>query len=436
MSTPKQDPERLALRAHPKPVVRLNRRMLAIASAVIAAGILGISLWSLQPKSAATRPVEPPVSRAAQKVSPAEGLATLPRDYASLPKTTNKTSQSVPQLGSPIGELGRPVLKAEQAAGLEPLDAQYSYQPNAVEDSERVDRLRRVQESDAAAKAQVFFQLSRRDSGQTKTAAQQAPSPAESAFDQAMKMIPAAMTASAAGEAAQTEEGSTQNGQSAKQAFMKQATESTTDGSGTLQTLRSPYQLIAGTVIPAALVTGINSDLPGQIIATVTENLYDTVTGHYLLVPQGSRLLGQYDSQVAYGQRRVLLVWTRLLLPDGASLVLDRLPGVDAAGQAGLEDQVNWHWARIFEGAALSTLIGVGAELAAPQSNNNTVVTAGRESLQSTITEVAQQITRRNLNLQPTLTVRPGFPVRVIVNKDLTLRPFAADARSLYSRTP
>src|ERR1017187_10459682 len=101
----------------------------------------------------------------------------------------------------------------------------------------------------------------------------------------------------------------------------------------------SPYELMAGTVIPAALVTGINSDLPGQMIATVTQNVYDTVTGNYLLIPQGSRMLGQYDAQVAYGQRRVLLVWTRLIMQDGSSIDLDRLQGVDTAGYSRLPDR-------------------------------------------------------------------------------------------------
>lgn len=427
MTTTKEDPEHLALRAKPKPVTRLNRRTLTAGAATIAASILGVSLWSLQPKAPSKNSVKVPDSRPAQKVSPAEGLATLPTDYAGV--------RNAPQLGSPLGELGRPVLKAEQAADLPPLEARDSYLPNPTEDAERVDRLRRVQEDDAVAKAQVFFQLSHRENSKQASAAPT--SAAESTFDRAMKMISGAQAGGTTGAAAQGDEGATQNLQGAKESFLKQETASNTYGSGTLQTPRSPYQVMAGTVIPAALVTGINSDLPGQIIATVTENVYDSISGAYLLVPQGSRLLGQYDSQVAYGQRRVLLVWTRLLLPDGSSLVLDRLSGVDAAGQAGLEDKVNWHWARIFEGAALSTLIGVGAELAAPSSSNgNTVVVAGRESIQSTISEVGQQITRRNLNIQPTLTVRAGFPVRVIVNKDLVLRPFQVDSRTLYTRAP
>src|SRR3546814_18924112 len=119
---------------------------------------------------------------------------------------------------------------------------------------------------------------------------------------------------------------------------------------------------MAGTVIPAALLTTVNSDLPGQVIASVTEHVYDSVTGRHLLIPQGSRLIGQYDSQVAYGQRRVLLVWTRLIRPDGSSLVLDRLPTTDAAGPAGLEEWVGWHLRRLLAGAAVSYLTGRAEE--------------------------------------------------------------------------
>ena len=184
---------------------------------------------------------------------------------------------------------------------------------------------------------------------------------------------------------------------------------------------------MAGTIIPAALVTGINSDLPGEIIATVTQNVYDTVSGQYLLVPQGSRLLGQYDSQVTYGQRRVLLVWTRLLMPNGSSIVLERLPGVDGAGYSGVEDGVNWHWGRIFAGAALTTLLGVNAQLVAANTNTNSgsIVIATRQSAQDSVNQVGQQITRKNLSIQPTLTARPGLPLNVIVNKDIVLRPYS-----------
>jgi type IV secretion system protein TrbI len=170
----------------------------------------------------------------------------------------------------------------------------------------------------------------------------------------------------------------------------------------------------------------VKPGLPGQIIASVTEDVFDSVSGRHLLLPQGSRLLGQYDSQVAYGQRRVLLVWNRIILPDGSSLVIDRLSGVDVAGYAGLEDGVDWHWRRIVIGAALSTLLGIGAELAAPERGGDSgrVIVATRESAQETVNEIGQRITQRNLNVQPTLTIRPGFQVRVIVGRDLTLRPY------------
>jgi type IV secretion system protein VirB10 len=377
-------------------------------------------MWSLQPKiptssDAASQP--PPQS---QRVARAEGLETLPRDYAQVPST--------PRLGPPLGELGRPVVRAEQEAGLAPMEGtgDYSFQPDHFEDARRADRLQQVQEDEEAVQAQVFFQLNRRDSGR---AAEVPPTNSQSALDRALSLIPGAVAAQQGGVPPDASASSPdQNGQAEKQSFTRGRGDADIYGSGELQTPKSPYQVMAGTVVPAALITGINSDLPGQIIASVTENIYDTVTGRFVLIPQGSRLLGQYDSEVAYGQSRVLLVWTRLLLPDGSSLTLDRLPGVDAAGYSGLEDKVNWHWGRIFAGAAVSTLIGVGAELASParQSDGNTVVIAGRESIQSSLTDVGQQITQRNLNIQPTLTVRPGFQVHVIVNKDLILRPFSA----------
>jgi type IV secretion system protein VirB10 len=217
-----------------------------------------------------------------------------------------------------------------------------------------------------------------------------------------------------------------QNRQEQKAAFVANAGDTATRNPASLQIPASPYQVMAGTVIPAALVTGINSDLPGQVIANVTEAVYDTATGRYLLIPQGSRLIGRYDSQVAFGQRRVLLVWTRLILPDTSSIALDRLPGIDPAGYAGLEDGVDWHWDRILAGAALSTLLGVGAELAAPDrgGSDGKVTIAVRQGAQDTVNQVGQEMTKRNMSIQPTLTIRPGFPMRVMVSKDLILRPY------------
>jgi type IV secretion system protein TrbI len=218
----------------------------------------------------------------------------------------------------------------------------------------------------------------------------------------------------------------TQNRQDQKEAFLANGGDAPTRNAGSIQPVASPYTVMAGTVIPAALVTGINSDLPGQVIATVTQPVYDTATGRTLLIPQGSRLIGRYDSQVGFAQRRVLLVWLRIILPDTSSIALDKLPGIDQAGYAGLEDGVDWHWGRILAGAALATMLGVSSELAVSDqgSTNGNVVIALRNSAQDTTNQVGQEITRRNLSVQPTLTVRPGFPMDVMVNKDLLLRPY------------
>jgi type IV secretion system protein VirB10 len=141
--------------------------------------------------------------------------------------------------------------------------------------------------------------------------------------------------------------------------------------SARLQAKASPYVVQAGTVIPAALITGIRSDLPGQITAQVTEAVYDSPTGQYLLIPQGAKLIGQYDSSVAFGQSRILLVWTRLIMPDGTSIVLERQPGADTEGYAGLEDEVDKHWGMLFKAAILSTLLSVGAEAGTGSDENN-----------------------------------------------------------------
>ncbi|WP_262423172.1 TrbI/VirB10 family protein [Brevundimonas denitrificans] len=185
-----------------------------------------------------------------------------------------------------------------------------------------------------------------------------------------------------------------------------------------------PHQVLAGSVIAASLLTGVNSDLPGLVTAQVTEHVYDTVTGRTVLIPQGSRLIGAYDSVVAFGQSRALLVWQRIILPDGSSIQIDNLPTTDAAGYAGLEDRVDFHTWRLLRGVALSTLLGVGTELSLGDSESD-LVRAIRESAQQNADRAGQQIVTRNLDIQPTIRIRPGWPLRVIVHKDLMLRPWA-----------
>ncbi|KQW60463.1 TrbI/VirB10 family protein [Variovorax sp. Root411] len=401
---PKADPEAMALRASPRPVTRLNRRMLAVLVGGLGAAVLGATLWSLSParrdRGAGTELFN------VDRISRAEDLERLPKDYAGLAKA------APPVLGEPLpGDLGPAIMKSQQPMEMRP--------PGGGVDPEQSERLA----AEEAARSSVFFRSSGNSgAGRSAVAAKASgDAPTLASGNQAFNAM-----AVASQQAIPADPTGMQNRQDAKEAFLAKAGDGATRNPGSLQLPASPYQVMAGTIIPAALMTGINSDLPGQVIANVTEAVYDTATGKHLLIPQGSRLIGRYDSQVAFGQRRVLLVWTRLILPDTSSVALDRLPGIDPAGYAGLEDGVDWHWDRILAGAALSTLLGVGAELAAPESrtDGNRVVIATREGAQDAVNQVGQEITKRNISVQPTLTIRPGFPMGVMVSKDLVLRQY------------
>jgi type IV secretion system protein VirB10 len=220
-----------------------------------------------------------------------------------------------------------------------------------------------------------------------------------------------------------------QNMQDRKLAFVNGPVDRRTVSPDRIANPASPYVVQAGTIIPAALLTGIQSDLPGQVTAQVTEHVFDTPTGKFLLIPQGSRLIGQYDSQVSFGQKRVLLVWNHITLPDGKSIVLERQQGADARGSSGLEDEVDYHWWDLIKAAALSTLLSVGAELGSNQDESG-LVRALRRGSQDSINNTGQQLVRRQLNIQPTLTIRQGFPVRVIVNRDLVMAPYSQQEAS------
>jgi type IV secretory pathway VirB10-like protein len=194
----------------------------------------------------------------------------------------------------------------------------------------------------------------------------------------------------------------------------------------TLRHPESPYELQAGTILPAVLLTGINSDLPGPVIAQVRENVYDTVRGNFLIVPQGSRLLAHYDSMVAWGQERVLLCWNRLLLPNGDSIDLQCMPAADLAGAAGLTDQVDDHWFRLVKGVAVASLLAATTQAAAGNTVGftPTVPQVWAANAAGSINQVGQQLARRDLAIQPTITVRPGYAVNVIVTKDIVLPPY------------
>jgi type IV secretory pathway VirB10-like protein len=191
----------------------------------------------------------------------------------------------------------------------------------------------------------------------------------------------------------------------------------------------SPYEVKAGTVIPAALLSALNSDLPGEVVAQVTQPVFDHVTGRVVLIPQGARLIGRYDSQVTYGQGRILLVWNRLILPDGRSITLGSMIGVDASGASGLSDKVDTHLPLLMRAVGLSTLITLGgavAQDATARSSGNLVIADSAGGVSQAAAQVGQRFVDRDLNHQPTLTVRPGFRVDVLVSNDLVLEPYVA----------
>jgi len=189
---------------------------------------------------------------------------------------------------------------------------------------------------------------------------------------------------------------------------------------------RSPFEVKAGTVIPTVLISGINSDLPGQVVAQVRENVYDSVSGNYLLVPQGSRLLAAYDSMVAWGQERVLVCWSRLIRPDGSSIALDCMPAVDLAGYAGFADEVDNHWWKIITGALFSSVLAATAQRSQGDVTGfePTFPQTWASNAAGQINQTGQQVTQKNLQIQPTITVRPGFSVNVLVTKDIVIDPY------------
>ncbi|HEJ4445434.1 TPA: TrbI/VirB10 family protein [Pseudomonas aeruginosa] len=399
----KVPPESVALRARPRPVARLNRRTLGMLAGGLSAAVLGATIWSLQPSKPRSGN-DPAELYNVDRVSRSEGLDRLPSDYSKLPPPQ-------PELGPPLpGDLGPAIVQSQRPATL-------SYTPPGHDPAE-AERLARLKEAEEAAASSVFFS--------TGSQRPEVAEPAQPAADTATLAGFDPQAAGPASTAAQPlDPTAVQNRQEQKEAFRQAGTKETRN-SGNLQLPASPYQVMAGTVIAGALVTGIKSDLPVDVIGTVTEPVYDTATGKHLLIPQGSRILGRYNSQVSYGQSRVQVVWNRIILPDTSSLTLDNLVGTDPAGYAGLEDGVDWHWDRVFAGAALTTLLGVGAELAAPENrqDGDRITIASRDGLQDSVNQVGQEMTRRNMNIQPTLTERPGLPVRIIVNRDLVLRPY------------
>jgi len=393
------DEEPLALRSRPRPVTRFNRKVLISVAAVICVVILAATLIALEPfRFRAPGQGEELINT--ERKARAEGLDTLPRTYADV---------KPPELGPPLqGDIGPPVVRLERELGV----VQGDLRPDAEADAERAERLRVARQAQQARAASVFFQITaRRD-------------------DASVVASPRTVASGPTPQAATTSQGLTLDGergppsQGRKINFLESRADTDVLNRHALQYPVSADTVLAGTVIAASLVTGINSDLPGFVIAQVTENVFDTVSGGRLLIPQGTKLIGKYDSVISFGQRRALVVWNRLILPDGSSIVVDNLPATDTAGYAGLEDEVDFHTWQLVKGAALSTLLSVGAEVGATDAADNDALSAARESVQQNAASVGQNITDRNLSVQPTVTIRPGWSLRVIVHKDLVLKEY------------
>jgi type IV secretion system protein VirB10 len=215
------------------------------------------------------------------------------------------------------------------------------------------------------------------------------------------------------------------NQESQKKAFLQQA-HPTGALSHRRQSPASPYEIKTGTVIPAVMVSGISSDLPGILTAQVAQHVWDTATGGHLLIPQGTRLYGTYDSQVAYGQKRVLVAWTRLIFPDASTLELDTMPGADPAGYAGFKDKVDRHLLRILGGAVLMSVIGAGFQMSQPDADRESPTPQQQAAAQlaQELAQVSREQIGREMDVQPTLVIRPGYRFNVMVNQDITLEPY------------
>jgi type IV secretory pathway VirB10-like protein len=386
----KLDPETLAIRARPPRAIRFKRGVIIAVAALGSVSLVAVTWMALKPHFIHAADNQEELSQPNARAT-SDALNGLPATYGDVPK-----------LGPPLpGDLGRPILEHQQSMANtgNPAD-QHLQQVEAME------RERQLSELKAARESGVLVQG--RQTGGAADAATSVVAPGADAA-QAEK---AKLALDAANDP---------NAQGRKADFVGNLDPRGDVNPHALTRLTSPYTLSAGSVISASLITGLRSDLPGLVTAQVTENTYDSATGRILLVPQGSRLIGSYDSVVAFGQSRALIVWQRIILPDGSSLRIDNVPATDPSGYSGLADKVDFHTWQLLKGIAMSTLLGVSSQLAL--SGQSDLVQAIRTSMQDSVARAGDQITRANLGIQPTITIRPGAPVRLVVHKDLVFAP-------------
>ncbi|MBU6297206.1 MAG: TrbI/VirB10 family protein [Alphaproteobacteria bacterium] len=395
----KVDPETLVLKASPRRVVRFKRNLLIGIAAIGCVAIFGITWMALKAPHFQLDQNNSQTAGTANKPAP-DAVAKLPANYSQMPK---------PKLGPPLpGDLGLGIVQRENQLGVSPDGS------NTDDAVAQAEHMRLAQQTQHAHESGVFFQVTRHSSAATAPKAVATPASVAAQATEARAANANRLNLDLERD---------QNDQQRKTDFIHQSAARSIYNDHAVQTPASPYEVLAGTVIAASLLTGLNSDLPGLVTAQITENVYDSVSGRVLLIPQGSRLIGSYDSVVAFGQSRALVVWQRIIMPDGSSIQIDNLPATDPAGYAGLEDEVDYHTWILLKGIAMSTLLGVGTQVTFGGSQSN-LVEAIRESTQESTNRAGQRIVEKDLNIQPTITVRPGWPLRVIVHKDLILRPY------------
>jgi len=389
---PKVDPESLAIRARPARAIRFKRGVIIAIAAIGSVSLIAVTWMALKP-TVFRHVAEQEASSQPNGRASADALNGLPTGYG-----------DVPRLGPPLpGDLGGPILEHQRAMATETGGGEAQAAGQAV----AAERERRLAELKAARQSGILVQGRQITSGSAAEAA----------------VVPAGIPSPTASSAAATiDQARDPNAQGRKAEFVGTLDPHGTTNPHALVAAASPYTVSAGSVIAASLITGLRSDLPGLVTAQVTERVFDSATGRILLIPQGARLVGSYDSVVAFGQKRALLVWQRIILPDGSSMQIDNEPASDPSGYAGLRDKVDFHTWALLKGVVLSTLLGVSSELAL--SGQSDLVQAIRMSTQDNVARAGDQLTQRNLGVQPTITIRPGAPVRLVVHRDLILAPW------------
>lgn len=388
--SPKVDPETLAIRARPERAIRFKRGVIIGIAALGSASLMTIAWIALKPSVFQAVSQREDLSEPNGKAT-SDALSGLPTTYGGVPK-----------LGPPLpGDLGRPILEHSRAMATEGAGVDTT----GAAQAEAAERERRLAELKAARESGLLVQ-----SGNRTGVPGAAPPPyiASAESGEPLKATGAP--------------GRDPNGQAGKVEFVRSNDRTNGINPHALRGSPSPYTLTAGSVVAASLITGLNSDLPGLVTAQVTQNAYDSATGRILLVPQGARLIGSYDSVVAFGQKRALVVWQRVVMPDGSSLAIDNVPSTDPSGYVGLADKVDYHTWTLLKGVALSTLLGVGTELTI--TGESDLVQAIRQSTQQNVARAGDELTSRNLDIQPTIVIRPGAPVRLVVHRDLILAPW------------